>query len=354
MSSKTPSSRERTFLRPQSAGSNGTLLMLAGVAGMCVAALGFALAIYARPGQLALHSMTTLPAILSVGALTAGWRLLRTPGRVIVGSDGLTIETSRGERRLRWSDVGSAGVETGGMTHRRLLNITDVDGKSIAKLDQSFDDFDAMVAIISRHVEAKGDDTSARILRKKARRNAILAFTVGLFMAVACIFVAWTTRAEQRAGRLLAEKGEPGEAELVRRFVAPNGVTKRIEYRVTSAGKPSGTRNVEVEPDYWESLAGAKSVPVVFVPDEPGISRLERGEVIEKDLTKRPAGGYLLAALGGLLALFLLGASPLMWNGWDLTHDSKTNRWSVKRFGKVIWSTGGSARDETEWEADES
>jgi hypothetical protein len=202
-----------------------------------------------------------------------------------------------------------------------------------------------MTAMISRYVQAKGDDTALRILRKKARRNAALAFVIGLFMSFGCAFVAWETREEQRASRLLEEKGQPGEGEIVRRFVAPNGVTKRLEYRVAG----SGIRNVEVEPVHWNRLESAKSVPVIYVPDEPGISRLVRGEVRDKEFTKTPAGGYGMAALCGAMALFLLGASPFMWNGWDLAHDTKNRKWSLKRYGKVIWSSRGPADHGPDW-----
>jgi hypothetical protein len=309
---------------------------MAGIGGLCLAAIGFVLAIFGRVGQLALHAMTTLPTLVSIGTLTAGWTLLRTPNRVCVDRDGITLETTRSARHRYWSEVGSAQLGRGGTSHRRFLNITDLNGKSIVKLDESFDRFDEMVAAISSHVEAKGDDTSTRILRKKAKRQALIAIAVGLFMASACGFVALKSHDEQRAARLLDEKGEPGQGEIVRRFVAPNGVTKRIEYRVIDADGASATRNVEVEPAYWNSLEGAKSVDLVVVPGEPGISRLEDGEVTEKDFTKTPTGSYGLAALGGLMALFMLGVSPFIWNGWDLSQDSKTRKWQIKRYGKVV------------------
>jgi hypothetical protein len=339
MSTNPPADRERVFVRSEAAGPSGTLLIVGGIAGLCIAAVGFAFAILGRVGQLSLHAMTTLPTLLAIGALTAGWTILRTPRRVSVDREGLTIETPNGTRHRYWNEVGCADLGTGGMSHRRRLNITDLTGKSIVKLDESFDRFDEMVALISRYVEAKGDNTSLLILRKKARRQGATAFVVGLFIAIASVFVAAHTHSEQRTARLLAEKGEPGKAEIMRRFVAPNGVTKRVEYRVVGGDAGSGTRNVEVDPTYWDNLAGAKSVDVIVVPGEPGISRLTDGELTEKDITKTPAGGYGLAALGGLLALFMLGAGPFIWNGWDLSHDAKSRKWSVKRYGKVVWSS---------------
>lgn len=338
MSTEVVSDDELVFSRGH-AGSGGVWLIVAGAAGLVLAAVGFVVAVRGRVDTLALHSMTTFPTLLSIGALTAGWRMLKTPSRVASGRDGLTVETRQGARLLRWDEVGCAAVETAGTSHRRCLNLTDVDGKSLLKLDQSFDRFDEMAAAISRRVEAKGDGTSLRIFQKKARRQGALAFTLGLFLTSACVFVAWDTHASQRAARLLKEKGQPGEAEVVRRFVAPNGVTKRLEYRVAGAG----VTNVEVETALWNGLEGVRTVPVIYVPGEPGISRLAFGEIREEDFIKTPAGGYGLAAVGGALALFLLVASPFMWDGWDLALDSKTRQWSLKRHGKVVRTFGAPA-----------
>jgi hypothetical protein len=70
--------------------------------------------------------------------------------------------------------------------------------------------------------------------------------------------------------------------------------------------------------------------------------QLNGARVFLRSDTGAPIGGYALAALGGALALFLLGMSPFMWNGWDLAHDSRTQTWSLKRYGKVVWSSRGS------------
>jgi hypothetical protein len=264
----------------------------------------------------------------------------------------LTVEYRRGCRRIGWDEVGSASVETGGTSHRRRVNLTDRAGKSIAKLDESFSRFDVMASLIANHVEAKGDDAAVRIARRKARRQGVMVFAIGLFMAFACGFITWMTYQKQRADRLLAARGQPGEAEIVRRFIAPNGVTKRLEYRVIGPDGPGPTENVEVDPDYWDELEGARTVPVIVVPGEPGISRLEEGQVADDEFTKRPVGGYALAALGGLMALFMLGYAPFAWNGWDLGQDSKTKTWVVKRYGKVVWRSGGKTPGESVWEVE--
>jgi hypothetical protein len=92
-------------------------------------------------------------------------------------------------------------------------------------------------------------------------------------------------------------------------------------------------RNAEVKRDYWDSLEGASTVPIITVPGEPDISRLAEGEVQDNDFLKQPLGAYSLAGLGGLVSLLLLGVGLMQLSGWDIDLDSKTGKVSIKRFG---------------------
>lgn len=78
---------------------------------------------------------------------------------------------------------------------------------------------------------------------------------------------------------------------------------------------------------------------MIYVPDEPQINRLAVGEIKENDFTKTPRGGYLLSGLGGVLALFMLGLSPFMMMGYDMTMDEKDRIWKLKRHGRVVWDS---------------
>ena len=81
MSGANRSSTDTTFNRSHSASLTGTLLFFAGLGCLGMAAIGFGVAIVGRPGQLGLHAMSTMPAILSLLA-TGAWSLLRTHDRV--------------------------------------------------------------------------------------------------------------------------------------------------------------------------------------------------------------------------------------------------------------------------------
>ncbi len=211
--------------------------------------------------------------------------------------------------------------------------VYDVHGKLLATIGDAFDDFDQLTEVVKQRIEARGDDTADRLQRRKSKRSAVfLAATAVGLLALAAVNL-WMVQREQRAQRLLAEAAVPGDAEIVRRFIAPNGVTPRLEYRVTAPDGRQGTRNAEVTRAYWDSLEEATTVPVRYVAAEPGISRLATGEVPDDDPTKRPVMMYGLCGVLTVICLFLMTAAVLQWRGWDIDLDSKTGKISIKRFG---------------------
>jgi hypothetical protein len=219
------------------------------------------------------------------------------------------------------------------LNQRRQLVVYDVDGKTLARISEAFDDFDQLTEIVKQRIEAKGDDTADRLQRRKSKRSALfLSGTAVGLLALAAVNL-WMVQREQRARRLLAEAAVAGDAEIVRRFIAPNGVTTRLEYRITAPDGAQGTRNAEVSRAYWDSLEGATTVPVTYVAADPSISRLTTGEVPDDDPTRKPGMMYGLCGVLALICLFLLAAAVLQWRGWDIDLDSKTGKISIKRFG---------------------
>lgn len=324
---------EDLFLRRDSATSNARWCMVGGILALVFAAIGFAVAIFTRVDQLSMHAMTTLPTLLGLGALTAARTLASTPQQVAVGPKGLRIEGRRGSQQYSWDQIGWATMGAGALNQRRRLVVVNTDGKNIAKLSEAFDNFDALVHLVKQRIAEKPDDISERIQIRKSKRCALMTAAVGIALLTAAVAIAWMAHREQRASRLLEEVAVPGEAQIERRFLAPNGVTPRLEYRITTADGPSAKRNAEVTRDYWDGLEGASSVPVVYVPDEPAISRLTEGEAESTDFMDKPVAMYGLSIAGSLLSLLLLVAAALQWHGWDIDLDSKTGKVSIKRFG---------------------
>ena len=335
MSLESEHSTGRAFENPYSGSGSSSYLFLGGFGLVAFAIVGFFGAIWGRGGQMALHLTTTLPVIIATGLFARGFSRRNTPSRVVVDSDGMEVDFGPDSKRYHWSEIGSATTANVLNSGKTCLRVTDTAGKTIVRVDESFPDYRRLVDLVQSHVDAKPDDDAIRILSRKAKRAGAVTFLFGGFLATAAVFIALQSHWEQRARNLLAARGVVGEGEIVRRFTAPNGVTRRLEYRVAGAG----VRNAEVHPVYWTTLEGAETVPVVYVPDEPDISRLEVGEVNDDDFLKSPKGAYPLAALGGLMALFMLGYSPFAWKGYDLGFDDKERTWRITRYGRVIWES---------------
>ncbi len=324
---------EFLFIRQDSAATSSVWWLLSGVLALLFAVAGFCLALFTRLDQLAMHGVTTLPVLFGLGAITAAWSLARTPRQLAVGPKGITIDWRNRTRKFSWDEVGWATVAPGALNMRKQLVIYDAAGKVVAKLSEAFDQFDRMVTLVTERIADKPDDASECIRMSKSKRSAMFITTVAVIMLAVAGLNAWMAHREQRANQLLEQTGIPGEADIVRRFLAPNGVTPRLEYRVTAADGQTATRNAEVTRDYWDSLENATSVPIVYVPSEPEFSRLAMGEPVERDITKNPLIIYGLSAALSLLCLVFLASAWLQWRGWDIDFDSETGKLSIKRFG---------------------
>lgn len=296
------------------------------------AIISFIGAIRMRNGQMTLHLTTTLPTIVAVGLLTRAVSIKKLPKKIVVAPDSLEVTTKKSTTRYPWSEIGSAVTANIINSPKTCLRITNTAGRTVVQVDESFPRYRDLVELVQRYVDAKPDDTALRLAVKKAKRTAVLTFVFGCFLATAAIFITIESRGKQRAAELLSAKGVPGEAEIVRRFTAPNGVTRRIEYRIAG----SDATNVEVNEAVWNQLEGAEKVPVFYVPGEPNISRLERGQVIDDDFMSTPLGGTLMSVLGGLMALFVLAYSPFAWMGYDLAYNQEQKQWKVKRYGRDV------------------
>jgi len=156
---------------------------------------------------------------------------------------------------------------------------------------------------------------------------------VSLFLILIVIANFFMTRDRQRSQELLRTDGVPGTAKVVRRFIAPNGVTRRLEYEVRGADGQPGKRNAEISPLYYEEIDGAETVPVVYVPSEPTISRLAEGEVVKEDISDKPAVMYGLCAVLSILCIVFLSAAAFQWKGYEIDFNKETRKFSIKPFG---------------------
>jgi hypothetical protein len=322
---------DQVFLRSDSAARKAAWLSAGGGVALAFAALGFVAALFARVDQFSLQVMTTLPALLGVGCVAAGWSIARTPTQVTVGPQGVTIEGKKGISSYTWQDIGWSTVSGQTPFYGRKLVLFSPQGKTLAKIGDGFENFESLRELVAEHIARKRGETAQKVQAGRLKKTAVLAGFMGFAMIAIGLGLAWDARSKQRAARDLKERGILGKAEIVRRFIAPNGVTTRLEYRITTSDGKSGTRNAELNRLYWNTLEGATQVPVVYVPDDPENSRVAFGEVIERDIIDDPSKAYLICALGGAMGVFLFVMAILSWLGWDFSQDPKTGKLSIKR-----------------------
>lgn len=329
----TPDQGDLVFFRQQSPGLSANWLLAGGIGAFALAAFGFVACQFTRSGQLNMQLMTTVPVLIGIAAIAKSRAMARTPRRVTVNRQGLSVESDRGIRSWTWRDIGWSSVTTAGTSRHRQLMIYDLRGKTLTKFGEGIEHFDALIELISSIIDNRGDGTAKTIQQQKGRRSSLFIGAVSLVMAALAIFTLREALENRRTERLINEASVQGEAEILRRFVAPNGITHRLEYRVRTPNGPSKTRNAEVTESYWNSLEQQTTVRVEFVPAEPNINRLLEGEVESTGLGDSPGVHIAVScALMVLCALFLL-AAVMQWFGWDVDLDSKTGKISIKRFG---------------------
>lgn len=298
---------------------NPWLWILGGAFGILMAFFGFAVGLMTRPDPLRLQLMTTLPLMMGGSAIIRGFSLRKIPTGVKIEPDGLFIYFPNETIHYQWAEIGLAKVETSGMHQKKNVTLYNREGKVLHRLQNTFDSFEQMSESILSRVERKSGETAEKIKKKHSRKEAWLCFGVGLFFACAGAFMAWDTFETQRRDTLLKEVAIEGEAEIVRRFVAPNGVTHRLEYRVTNNLGTSATRNAEVEVWYWDSLDEVETVPVRYVEEFPKYSELIEGEVKEEEeFTESVSGKFLITGIASLFSLVGLTVGVLGFCGINI------------------------------------
>ncbi|HUG71238.1 MAG TPA: hypothetical protein VMM76_26040 [Pirellulaceae bacterium] len=333
MNDPQPAESAQLFFRRDNAGIQGVLFIIGGCVALGFAAIGFLLALFvARVSPFALQAMTTLPALIGLGALGAGLAALRGPSQISVDADGVVIVDRKGSRRIPWRDIGLAAASSGSLHQRRQITLFDLRGKSLVTVADNFSDFELFVDLVRQHVNEQEVAVAEPLRMRKSRRAALMFGAFGIFMAMVGGFIAYDTSSNARAARLLAASGVEGEGTILRHFLAPNGITCRLEYEVAGDNGQTATRNAEVEAEYWDKLEGATTVPIRYVPAEPHINKLLAGEVKSKN-EFGPIGGYGLGALAGCMALFIFVVAVMHWYGWDYGTDPKTGKLGFRKVG---------------------
>jgi len=301
------------------------------IALVALAACGFLLALRVRTGPLQLHLTTTLPMIFAVGLFLTGYRFARAPKQVVVGDDGLRIQTSKSENQLSWSDIAWADVQSQAMTNRKLLAIYGNNGKVLLKLPSNLNPFEELAATIKARLTDQPSPHANAVRWRKARRTAT-ALLVGTVMALAgSVWMTWLAYDQRQTEQLMQTHGIDAEGIVVRKFVAPDGRTHRIEYRVAGAGEKAMLHNVEIDKQLWTMLQAGARLPVKTVSGHPEIAKLRAGEIQDDSLNPSMTLQVVLSVGLFLMAMLFLVGAILGFKGIDIATDPATGKLRISR-----------------------
>lgn len=290
---------------------------------------GLVLAILSDTGMIQMQLMTTVPILAGISCFYTAWSKGRSPSRITIDKEALTLETKGESRRLTWEQVGWADKQSAPMSAQPHLVVYAPDGKTITKIINDFPGFDQLVELLTARIERKTDGVAAEVQKKTFRKQGLLLCCLGPFfilIAAANVWIAWD---EQRTDHLFATQAVMGEATVLRHFVAPDGRTKRMKYRVTTPEGLTGEHNVEVDPTLWQMTKGFDTVQVLYVPSEPSISKLLFGEIEDPVMDMNPRVMYWASGAMALLGLIAVVIGAMNLKGIDI--EKQIKQWFVKR-----------------------
>ena len=311
--------------------SNPWVFFGGGLALVAVAAAGFAFSLRGPTNPLQLHLRSTLPMIFAVGLFMTGFRFARSPREVVIDHDAVQIHSGRSTRRLDWDQIAWADEQTQAISNRKLVAVYGNDGKVLVKLPSNIDRFEELVHAVKQRLADHPSPYAGAVRWRKSRRQAKMFFVGTLLALAGAAFMGWTIYDQRRTDHLLRTEAIDGEGVVVRKFVAPDGRTHRIEYRVAGAGDNAKLHNVEVDPALWVVLDPGARLPIITVPGHADIARLRAGEIEDEFLNPPPILNVLLFIGMSLMAILFLVAAILGFKGIDIGTDKATGKLKIER-----------------------
>ena len=309
----------------------GLLSLAGGVALVVVATAGFFLSLRTSPNLFAFHMMTTMPMILAVGLFASAFATLRSPTRVIITPHDLTVFRGQTEfGRWRWDQLAMTSGVQSSFNAKRIIKLYGDSGKVLVRLSDDLHDFDAMAAQIKLRMSQNPSAQRTKVAHHTGRRKGLGLMIGGLAFFALAVANGWLATHDRNAKDLLLTQGQPAQAIVIRKFTAPDGRTRRLEYKVDAPNAP--TENVEVAPAYWTMLREGQRIGVTAVPGRPDISHLVAGQ-IDDSMQADPKVMLLLSIAIAFISIIFFVAGALSWRGVELKWDKERSRPKFVRIG---------------------
>jgi hypothetical protein len=316
--------QERVFDSDADRTLRGYGALAGGAALVVVAIAGFFIGLRTNPGMFAFQAMTTVPMLFAVGLFATAFATLRSPTRVIVGPEGLTV--LRGATlfgRWRWDEIALAPAGKVAISDKRTLRLYGSTGKVLVTLTDDLRDFDVMSVEIAQRMARNPAPQRDTVARGKHRRTGAFLMVGGVAFFALAGANAWIALHELRSKELLRTQGQPAAAVVVRKFTAPDGRTRRIEYKVDAPGAP--TENVEVTEIVWQVAEPTQHIPVIAVPGHPDVSHLVTGQV-DESMTTDPKTMLALSAAMAVMSIVFFVVGVLNRRGLQVKWDAVRKR----------------------------
>jgi hypothetical protein len=315
MTSGGPFARARTFVG-------------LGLSASVLSVTGFWFSVVHQIHGQALYLLSAFPAVAGISAFALAIFRSRAPTTVQYLDEGLRLDFLGGESRtIPWDAIVHVMLRIAPVSHQRYLGLYDRQGKELARIATAVHGFDQLARRIEQRVSRNDRAAAAMVGRQKGRRQALQLIGMGVFLGAMSAGAMSMAHRQQRDDELLHDHGVTGQGQIQRRFLAPDGVTPRLEYRVVSSSGLSAVHNAHVRRAVWDQLADNGAIEILYVPERPEITSLSYGEIPEERLRV----SLILMLSFFAVGITAIGVVSLL--GWDIVIEQGTGKLRIKRHG---------------------
>jgi hypothetical protein len=294
---------------------------------------GFITSLFAATNNPLSTGMIVVPFVAGINMILAAINEDKSPRELMVGPYGIRATSKKEVQTYPWTDLGWAMIARNSWTSRKEYNIYNKQGKILLKVEDTLQNFDYLVQIVNHNIALQGDSSADAIRSGKAKRTGAGLIAGGCLFLLLSAANVWFAYQDQYKATQLKTLGVRGKAVIVRRYIAPNGVTHRITYHITAKNGTVGTHDAHVTEFYWDMLQYVKTAPVVYVPSDPNNSRLLYNEI--RDGNSDPYVMYVIAIFISVMSIVFIVAGIMACRGLDIRFNRKTYQFKVKRYGDV-------------------
>jgi hypothetical protein len=302
----------QTFELPGSAVTKAYWQLAGAVALILFSLANFFVALRVNVTMINLQLTCTVPMLLAVFLIATAIRTLRMAVFVQITPEALQIRRRSGAMLvLPWQRIVVVNTGSPPLTSKKHLTLYDAGGKVLARLAEDFQNFQDMeLAIRARQVQSP---QQSHVKRGQNRRKGVFFMVFGVVFTALGAANAWIALKEHSDNDLFQKLGRPTNAAVVRQFIAPDGRTHRIEFRVDDVPN-APVVNVEANQFLWAAMKPGQHIPVVAVPGRPDIAHLAIGEV-RNNLTPPFGMMMLLSVVISVFAIAVFVVGVLVFRG---------------------------------------